>query len=87
MRDYTLNRALSLSDAGGGAWITRWFRNWRSRRTVAQLEGFDDYMLRDIGVAREDITWAAGLPLTMNAALALEERSFRKSCRNAKRVL
>ncbi len=35
-------------------------------------------MLRDIGVKREDISWAAGLPLTVNAALALEEHSFRQ---------
>jgi hypothetical protein len=39
------------------------------------MDSFDDYMLRDIGVSRGDVRWAAGLPLTVNAALALEERS------------
>jgi hypothetical protein len=39
------------------------------------MEAFDDHMLRDIGVVRGDIRWAAGLPLTVNAALALDERS------------
>ncbi len=80
MRDYALTRAISLGDAGSGSSIARWFRNFVARRSVARLEAFDDHMLRDIGVAREDIAWAAGLPLTVNAALALEERSFRKSC-------
>lgn len=79
MRDYTLTRALSLGDAGGSSPFTRLFRNWRARRSVARLDAFDDYLLRDIGVAREDIAWAVGLPLTVNAALALEERAFRST--------
>ena len=29
-----------------------------------------------LGVARGDVRWAAGLPLTVNAALALEERAW-----------
>jgi len=80
MRDYTLTRALSLGEAGGGSPITRLFRNWLARRSVAKLQNFDDYILRDIGVAREDIAWAAGLPLTVNAALGLEERSLKRRC-------
>ena len=38
-------------------------------------------MLRDIGVTREELRWAAGLPLTVNAALALEERATRRAAR------
>lgn len=81
MRDYALNRALSLGETGGGSLIARLIHNWQARRSVARLQTFDDYMLRDIGVAREDIAWAAGLPLTINAALGLEERSLRRSGR------
>ncbi len=81
MRDYTLTRALSIGEAGKRSLITRLFRNWLARRSVARLQAYDDYILRDIGVAREDIAWAAGLPLTVNAALGLEERSFRRSCK------
>jgi uncharacterized protein YjiS (DUF1127 family) len=80
MRDYTLTRALSLGEAGGGSPIARLLRNWRARRSVARLQTFDDYILRDIGVTREDIAWAAGLPLTVNAALGLEERSLKRRC-------
>ncbi len=39
---------------------------------------FDDYLLRDIGVTREDVQWAQSLPLTVDAALALEERAFKR---------
>jgi uncharacterized protein YjiS (DUF1127 family) len=53
-------------------------RNWRARRAVNRLQDFDDYMLRDIGVTRLDVRWASGLPLSVNAAQALEERSFRR---------
>ena len=77
MRDYALNRAISAGEAGGSL-LDRLFRNWRVRRSITRLEAYDDYMLRDIGVTREDVVWAAGLPLTVNAALALEERSSQR---------
>ena len=35
-------------------------------------------MLYDLGVTRAEVQWASGLPLTVNAALALEERAFRR---------
>jgi uncharacterized protein YjiS (DUF1127 family) len=75
MRDYALNHATSYGDVGHSSILSRLLRNWRARRAVSRLETFDDYMLRDIGVSRGDVRWAAGLPLTVNAALALEERS------------
>lgn len=46
-----------------------------ARRAIATLSTYDDYLLRDIGVCRADIEWAAGLPLTINAAAALDERT------------
>ena len=78
MRDYALNRATNLGEAGGRSIFHRLARNWQARRRVVNLQSYDDYLLRDIGVTREEIQWAAGLPLTVNAALALEERAFRR---------
>ena len=78
MRDYALNRAVSLGEYGAVSFIRRLLRNWKARRRVVNLGTFDDHMLRDIGVSRSEIEWAAGLPLTVNAAIALEERSFRR---------
>jgi len=83
MRDYALTRAISLDEAGFQPVIARLFRNWKARRRVARLETYDDHLLGDIGVTREEVRWAAALPLSVNAALALEDRAFgrRKSTR------
>ncbi len=78
MRDYALHQARSMEAAGAMSFFARVIRNWRARRAVARLDAYDDFMLRDIGVTRGDIIWAAGLPLTVNAALALEERSMQR---------
>lgn len=78
MRDYVLNQAISRGEYGIVSLLRRVTRNWKAKRRIAALGSFDDYMLRDIGVTREEIQWAAGLPLTVNAALALEERAFRR---------
>lgn len=75
MRDYALNRAIALDEVRGISMIRRLARNWLARRAVAKLDNYDDYLLRDIGVERSDVRWAAGLPLSVNAAIALEERS------------
>lgn len=81
MRDYALHHAQSMEAAGASSLIARLIRNWKARRAVGRLDSYDDFMLRDIGVTRGDIRWAAGLPLTVNAALALEERSGQRRLR------
>lgn len=78
MRDYALTTASGFGEAGHGSFLARVIRNWQTRRAVGRLETYDDYMLRDIGVTRGDVRWAAGLPLTVNSALALEERSLQR---------
>jgi hypothetical protein len=50
-------------------------RNWRARRAVQRLDLMDDRMLLDIGLTREDLRWASGLPLSVNAALAMDHRA------------
>jgi uncharacterized protein YjiS (DUF1127 family) len=75
MRDYALSRAEAAEATGSGSIFGQLIRNWRARRAVARMDRLDDHMLRDIGVTREDLRWAAGLPLTVNAALAMEERA------------
>jgi len=78
MRDYGLSRARSAEAFGAFSLLGRVIANWRARRAVARLDELDDFLLRDIGMTREDVRWAAGLPLNLNAALALEERSLRR---------
>jgi uncharacterized protein YjiS (DUF1127 family) len=52
---------------------------WRARRldraAFKSLLLLDDHLLEDLGCTREEIRWAAALPLSVNAALALEGRS------------
>ena len=74
MRDYVLSRAIAAGEMGGLS-VSRFLRRWRARRSIRKLTEFDDYMLADIGMNRGDLRWAAGLPLTVNAAIALEERA------------
>jgi uncharacterized protein YjiS (DUF1127 family) len=78
MRDYILSQAIAAEAVGDHSLFGQLIRNWRARRAVARLDRLDDHMLHDIGVTREDVIWAAGLPLTVNAALALEERGRRR---------
>jgi uncharacterized protein YjiS (DUF1127 family) len=84
MREYTLTRAISIGETSGASWFKRIIRNWRAKRSIVRLETLDDHMLYDLGVTRAEVQWAAGLPLTVNAALALEDRAFRR--RKATRI-
>lgn len=48
------------------------------RAAFMHMATLDDSTLDDIGVTREDIAWAASLPLDVNAALAVRERARRR---------
>jgi uncharacterized protein YjiS (DUF1127 family) len=39
---------------------------WRSRSSLHQLQQLDDRMLADIGITRDDLTWAEYLPSSRN---------------------
>ncbi|WP_421696347.1 DUF1127 domain-containing protein [Aestuariivirga sp.] len=78
MRDYALSRAQSAEAVGSFSLLWRLIANWRARRAFARLDTLDDFLLHDIGVTREEVQWAAGLPLSVNAALALEERAAKR---------
>ncbi len=59
--------------------LLRLIDNWQARRSVAALLALDDHLLEDAGMHRADVVWAAHLPLSVNASLALEERLSRAS--------
>ena len=75
MRDYALSHAQSAEATGSTSILGRLIRNWRARRAVARLDLLDDRMLQDIGLTREDLRWASGLPLSVNAALAMDQHA------------
>jgi uncharacterized protein YjiS (DUF1127 family) len=71
-------RAEALGELPGQANLGLLIRHWRARRAVRAMLDWDDRLLRDIGVERNEVQWAAVLPLTLNAALALEDRALRR---------
>lgn len=74
MNDYAMHQAHFSGAQPGTGLLTSLIDNWRARRAVRRLEQLDDQLLRDIGVSRGDVAWAGHLPLSVNAALMLEER-------------
>jgi uncharacterized protein YjiS (DUF1127 family) len=55
--------------------IVRYVENYQARRSVRKLLKLDEMILHDAGTSRADVEWAAHLPLSVNAALALEDRT------------
>ena len=52
----------------------------RERRGLRTMLELDDHLLRDIGVTRGDVAYAAQLPLTWNASAELLNLSTRANC-------
>ena len=48
-------------------------RRRESRDAFRHLLSLDESLLRDVGVTRADVEWAAQLPLSVNAARALQD--------------
>jgi uncharacterized protein YjiS (DUF1127 family) len=73
--------AHSARDQSQFSFVARTIENWQARRAVRSLLKLEDHVLHDAGTLRGDIEWAANLPLSINPALALEERTRRASMR------
>jgi len=58
--------------------LSRLLHNWLVRRKVRALADNDDNILDDIGLRRDEIAWASRLPMTVNAAIALQDRACRR---------
>lgn len=74
------NHSLARETARGtSSWsLAQLFRNWKTRRRIARLQDFDDRLLDDIGVTRAELHWATSQPLSVNAAMSLEDRAYRR---------
>ena len=59
-------------------WLCTLLRNWKARRAVRKLADRDNALLDDIGVSRDEVAWAARLPLSQNAAQRLQDVSYRR---------
>ncbi|MBV9635787.1 MAG: DUF1127 domain-containing protein [Methylobacteriaceae bacterium] len=56
--------------------IQTWAVMRGNRRTVAMLSGLDDYLLRDIGLTRQDVASALAEPFFQDASWRLAERAL-----------
>ena len=63
MRDYTGFHAFQRDRGEVFPKLRRIVRNWFTRRRLDQL---DDFILRDIGLAREDVDMVKNLPLDVD---------------------
>jgi len=66
MRDYILTQSLSRDSTYPFPTLRRMLRSWFIKRDLRTLEGFDDYMLSDIGLSRGDLRHLRGLPLDVD---------------------
>jgi uncharacterized protein YjiS (DUF1127 family) len=57
--------------------LRRVVRTWSNRRTVVSLADFDDHMLADIGLSRDDVRQALSLPFGEDPALMLQHLALR----------
>ena len=57
-------------------------RRRESRDAFRHLLSLDEALLRDVGVTRADVEWAAQLPLSVNAARALQDCAAAHKKRN-----
>ena len=56
--------------------LTRaWVQTRRHHREVAMLQTFDERMLRDVGLTRADVQWAASTPFWRDPAGILKGRA------------
>lgn len=66
MREYILEQAQSRQPYGGLSMLVRVVKNWRARREMRHLASLDDYLLRDIGLSREELRALMRAPLTLD---------------------
>lgn len=52
--------------------------HWKSRSDMARLRELDDHQLADIGITREDLSWALTRPFSHDPTHALEECALRR---------
>jgi uncharacterized protein YjiS (DUF1127 family) len=63
MREFTLHDARSRQAYGRLTGLVRLLKNWKTRNDLKRLLDMDDFMLRDIGLMRDELQRLAGRSL------------------------
>ena len=66
MREYVLHQAQSRQAYGRLTMLVRVVKNWWTRRSLRKLESLDDYMLKDIGLTRDELRRLQRQPLSLD---------------------
>lgn len=66
MREYVLHQAQSRQAYGRLTTLVRVVKNWWTRRSLRKLESLDDYMLKDIGLTRDELRRLQRQPLSLD---------------------
>ena len=66
MREYILEQSQARLPYGSFSMLVRMVKNWRAHRQLRQLRSLDDYLLRDIGLSREELDVLRKQPLTLD---------------------
>jgi uncharacterized protein YjiS (DUF1127 family) len=53
------------------------FRSWQNRRRIAALSDFDDHLLADMGLQKDDLRHVLDLPFVQDPALELQRLALR----------
>ena len=62
--------------------LHRTWRAWRNRSKLSALSDYDDHMLSDIGLSRDDVRWALDRPFLQDPSAELNRRTLRgRDCR------
>lgn len=61
MRGNTFSHGLG-TNSGVTSMLRRVVRSWIAKRKLRRLETLDDFMLRDIGLTRDDLRYGQSLP-------------------------
>lgn len=55
------------------------YASWANRRRLTHLADLDDHVLSDIGLTRDDVSFALELPFATDAGLELQRRALRNT--------
>ena len=84
MRDYILTQSIARDSALPFPKLRRMIRSWWLKRDLRTLEGFDDYMLSDLGLTRGDLRHLRTLPLEVDLSHEMERLREGRSCRGVR---